>query len=158
MLFRTSLSCLAKILGLPQDTCWLESSQCYVSGHEGRPSSISLTSIPAKIMEKIILHVIERHSKNNAIIRHKGFTKVKLHSINLILCYDNITCLVDERKMVDVVFLAFDTIPHSILLDMWAAAAGQLAVLPRVQFWGQFHPTYLSTIWMQEWNAHYQVC
>ncbi|KAK4827982.1 hypothetical protein QYF61_022684 [Mycteria americana] len=38
---------------------------------------VSLTSVPGKIMEKIILSTTERHLKSNAIIRHTqhGFTK-----------------------------------------------------------------------------------
>ncbi|KAK4822655.1 hypothetical protein QYF61_018607 [Mycteria americana] len=74
-------------------------------------------------MEKIILGTIERHLKNNAIVRHSqhGFTKGKSCLTNLISFYDKVTCLVDEGKVVDVVFLDFskacDTVPHSILLD-----------------------------------------
>ena len=36
----------------------------------GNYRPISLTSIPGKVMEKIVLGDIERHLKNKAIIRH----------------------------------------------------------------------------------------
>jgi len=50
-----------------------------------------------------------------------GFTKGKSCLTNLIYCYDKVTCLLGERKEVDVFCLyfskAFDTVPHSILMD-----------------------------------------
>ena len=89
----------------------------------GNYRPVSLTSVPGKITEKIIPSTMERHLKNNAIIRHNqhGFTKGKSWLTNLIPFYDRVTRLVDEGKAVNVVFQdfrkAFDTIPHSILLD-----------------------------------------
>jgi len=45
----------------------------------GDYGTVSLTSVPGKIMEKIILGTIERHLKSNTVISHRqhGFTKVK---------------------------------------------------------------------------------
>ena len=74
-------------------------------------------------MEKIILSATGKHLKNNAIIRlsQHGFTNGKSCLTNLICIYDNITCLVNEGRAVDVVLLdfskTFGTVPHSILLD-----------------------------------------
>jgi len=72
---------------------------------------------------KILLGTTEWHLKNNAIIRHSqhGCTKGNSCLTNLISSYNKVTRLVDESKVVDVVFLdfskVFDTVPHSILLD-----------------------------------------
>ncbi|GAB0180000.1 mitochondrial enolase superfamily member 1 [Grus japonensis] len=86
----------------------------------GNYRPVSLTSVPGKIL-KFILGTIERHLKNNAVIKHSqhGFTKGKSYLSNFLSFYDKVTHLVDEGKVVDVVFLDFNTtaVPHSILLD-----------------------------------------
>ena len=75
----------------------------------GNYRPVSLTSVPGKIMGKFTLDAIERHLKDNAIIRHSqhGFTKGKSCLPNLISFYDKVTCLVDGGKAVDVVFPGF---------------------------------------------------
>jgi len=65
--------------------------------------------------------------KDNQGIRpsQHGFIKDRSCLTNLISFYDQVTCLVDEGKAVDVVYLGFskalDTVPHSILLEKVAA-------------------------------------
>ena len=50
-----------------------------------------------------------------------GFTKGRSCLTNLISFYDLVTRLVDEGKAVGVVYLDFDTVSHSILLQKLAA-------------------------------------
>ena len=69
------------------------------------------------------MSALTRHVKDNQGIRpsQHGFMKGRFCLTNLISFYDQVTHLVDEGKAVDVVYLdvskAFDTVPHSILLE-----------------------------------------
>ncbi|GAB0175728.1 mitochondrial enolase superfamily member 1 [Grus japonensis] len=82
---------------------------------------VSLTSIPGKVMEQLILGVINKHVEEKKVIRsaQHGFTNGRSCLTNLIVVYDGMTGWVDEGRA-DVVYLdfskAFDTVSHNILI------------------------------------------
>ncbi|PKU30408.1 rna-directed dna polymerase from mobile element jockey- hypothetical protein [Limosa lapponica baueri] len=88
----------------------------------GNYRPVSLTSIPVKMMERVILGVISKHMEEKKALRSSqhGFTKEKSCLTNLIAFYDGMTGWIDEGRVVDVVYLdfskAFDTVSHSILI------------------------------------------
>jgi len=93
----------------------------------GNYRPFSLTSVPGKIMEGFFLSVLTGNVKDNQGIRpnQHGFMKGRSCLTNLISFCDQVTCLVDEGKAVDVIYLdlskAFNTVSHSILLERLAA-------------------------------------
>jgi len=91
------------------------------SAHTGNYRPVSLTSIPGKVMEQLILEVIIQVEEKKVIRSSQhGFTKGKSCLTNLIAFYDDMTGWVDEGGAVDVVCLdfskAFDMVSRNILL------------------------------------------
>ena len=71
----------------------------------GNYRPVSLTSVPGKIMEKIMVRVHEKHLKDNAVIGHslRRFMRGRSCLTNLIFFYDQ----GDKEKPVGVIFFRF---------------------------------------------------
>ncbi|PKU48424.1 rna-directed dna polymerase from mobile element jockey-like [Limosa lapponica baueri] len=107
----------------------------------GNYRPVSLTSVPGKVTEQIILSAIMHCMKEAQGIgpSQHGFMRGRSCLTNLISFYDKVTRLVDEGKAVDVVYLefskAFDMVSHSILLEKLAAHGLDGNILRWVKNW-----------------------
>lgn len=75
--------------------------------HEGNHRSVSLISVPGRIMEKMTVGVTEKHLKDNAVIGQNGFIRGKPCLTSFISIYDKVTHLADQRKPVHVISFDF---------------------------------------------------
>ncbi|GAB0205885.1 mitochondrial enolase superfamily member 1 [Grus japonensis] len=107
----------------------------------GNYRPVSPTSVPGKNIEKMMLQVIKKHLKDNAVIGHSQhrFMRGRACLTNLVSFYDKVTHLVDQGKPVDVIFLdfskAFDIVSHSILLDKMSSIQFDKNIVRWVSNW-----------------------
>ncbi|RMC11207.1 hypothetical protein DUI87_12122 [Hirundo rustica rustica] len=107
----------------------------------GNYRPVSLNSVPGKIMEQFILSVITQNLQDGQGLRpsQHRFRRGRSCLTNLTSFYDQVTCLVDAGRAVDVVYLdfskAFDTVSHSTLLDKLAARGLDRSTLCWVRNW-----------------------
>lgn len=100
-------------------------SAIFKSGEKQKPENyrpISLTSVPGKLMEKIIRDSIVQHMTENNLFTpaQHGFIKGKSCLTQLIEFIEDISQAIDDGDTVDVIYLdfkkAFDKVPHQRLL------------------------------------------
>ena len=129
---------------VPEDWRLADVTPIYKKGHKedlGNYRPVSLTSVPGKIMEQIILSEITWYLHGIQGIRpsQHGFTKGRSCLSNITSFYDCVTRQVDEGKAADAVYLdfikAFETVSHGILLGKLAAHGLDRYILLWVKNW-----------------------
>lgn len=107
-----------------------EKGKCRVYLQEGQEEKglgsyrlVSLHSVPGKVMKKVLLEAISKHTKNTEVIRSNQYRFTNDNDSCLLIFiafYDEVTATVDKRVLVNVVYLdfsnAFDRVSHILLM------------------------------------------
>ena len=97
----------------------------FKKGKEHQPGNyrpVSLTSIPCRVMEKLMRNEIMEHLINNNLLSkfQHGFIKARSCTTQLLAVLDDWTDVIEQGENVDAIYLdyakAFDTVPHKRLL------------------------------------------
>ena len=112
---------------VPEDWRIASDTPVFLKRLKGRCSElqVSLTSLPGKIMEQILLEAMLTHMQDKEVIRgsHHSLTKGKLCLTDLGDFCDGATASTDKGRPMDAIYLdfckAFDTVPHNILISKW---------------------------------------
>ncbi|PKU44832.1 rna-directed dna polymerase from mobile element jockey-like [Limosa lapponica baueri] len=147
---------------VPDDWRVANMTPIYKKGRKDDPGNyrpVSLTSVPGKIMERIILSELSQQVQGRQGIRasQHGFMKGRSCLTNLISFCDHVTCLLDGGKAVDVAYLdfgkVFDTVPHSVLLEKLANHDIDKCILHWVKNWLDSHA---QRVVINEAKSHWQ--
>ena len=110
---------------IPDDWKHAKVTAIFKKGEKKKPNNyrpVSLTSIPCKVMELIILDQIMKHMKRNNLFSNKqfGFLDGRSTVLQLLIVLDKWTRTIDEGGSIDCIYCdfkkAFDKVPHKQLL------------------------------------------